>query len=83
MFNYRDPIYRACQKDADLQTCLDDNWTVGGDRRIDMLFAHDADVCLSRTAREHTITFAEVDDAGGDPNLSYSEHRGIRAEFYY
>lgn len=86
--NYRDPIYYKCQS-GKLQTCLDDNWTIGGERRIDMLFAQDKHGCRARTARAHTITYAEGDAAAeqftgdGDPALNYSEHRGIRAEFYY
>lgn len=88
--NYRDPIFRACDTgNAGLQACLNDNWTIGGDKRIDMLFAQDGDGCRARTRRAHTITYAEAEDAaqdlggGQDPNLSYSEHRGIRAEVYY
>lgn len=87
--NYRDPIYRACQSAAKLQTCLDDNWTIGSDRRIDMIFAQDGAGCRARTARAHTITYNEADAAveeiTGVPDeaLNYSEHRGVRAEIYY
>lgn len=87
--NYRDPIYRACQSAKDLQTCLDDAWTIGSERRIDMLFAQDGEGCRARTARAHTITFNEAEAAAealtgsSDPNLNYSDHRAVRAEFYY
>lgn len=87
--NYRDPIYRACQAARGLQACLDDNWTIGGDRRIDMLFAQDGDGCRARTDRAHTITFNEAEAAAkdisgdSDPDLNYSEHRGVRALFFY
>ncbi|MBA3547123.1 MAG: hypothetical protein H0T76_11615 [Nannocystis sp.] len=85
--NYRDPIYRTCQSAKDLQTCLDDNRT--GSKRIDMLFAQDGDGCRARTRRAHTITYNEAEAAAkaitgiGDPDLNYSEHRAVRAEFYY
>jgi hypothetical protein len=87
--NYRDPVYRACADDGGLQACLDDNWTIGGERRIDMLFAKDGDGCRARTRRAHTITFNEAEDAAqevtgdADENLNYSDHRGVRAEVYY
>ncbi|MCY1057585.1 hypothetical protein [Nannocystis sp. SCPEA4] len=87
--NYRDPIYRACKTGGGLQACLDDNWTIGGERRIDMLFAQDGQGCRARSRRAHTITFNEAEAAAvdltgdSDPNLNYSEHRGVRAEFYY
>lgn len=87
--NYRDPIYRACQAAKGLQTCLDDAWTIGGERRIDMLFAQDGAGCRARSARAHTVTFNEAEAAAealtgnSDPNLDYSDHRAVRAEFYY
>lgn len=87
-FNYRDPVYRACSSDA-LKKCLDDNWTIGSGRRIDMLFGQDGEGCRARTRRAHTITYDEADAAaeqfeGSDAaSLNYSEHRGVRAEFYY
>ncbi|MDC0667743.1 hypothetical protein [Nannocystis radixulma] len=87
--NYRDPIYRTCKTGGGLQACLDDNWTIGSERRIDMLFAQDGQGCRARSRRAHTITFNEAEAAAvdltgdSDPNLNYSEHRGVRAEFYY
>ena len=87
--NYRDPIYSECLATADLQACLDDNWTIGSDRRIDMLFAQDGNGCRARTARAHTITFNQAEAAAkdltgsSDANLDYSDHRAVRAEFYY
>lgn len=87
--NYRDPIYRACQAADGLQACLDDNWTIGGDKRIDMLFAQDGDGCRAPTDRAHTITFNEAEAAAKalsgdtDPDLDYSDHRGVRAMFFY
>lgn len=87
--NYRDPIFRACQSAGDLQTCLDDNWTGGGSRRIDMLFAQDGDGCRAKARRAHTITYNEGDAAAeavtgsDDADLSYSEHRAVRVELYY
>ncbi|MFZ6184680.1 hypothetical protein [Nannocystis pusilla] len=87
--NYRDPIFRACKSGGGVQACLDDNWTIGGDKRIDMLFGKDGHGCRARTRRAHTITYAEAEAAAKeltgdtDPDLNYSEHRGIRAEFYY
>lgn len=86
MFNYRDPIYRACQDK--LQACLDDNWTIGSSKRIDAVFGMDGEGCRARTRRAHTVTFDEADAAaeeivGSDSTLNYSDHRAIRAEFYY
>jgi len=87
-FNYRDPVYRACSGDA-LKKCLEDNWTIGSGRRIDALFGQDSEGCRARTRRAHTISYDEADAAakeieGADAaNLNYSEHRGVRAEFYY
>ncbi|HEY0133789.1 MAG TPA: hypothetical protein VGB85_06900, partial [Nannocystis sp.] len=85
--NYRDPIYRMCDATDNLKDCLDDNDT--GGKRIDMLFAQDQNGCRVRTARAHTITYAEAEAAAkqlsgdSDPDLHYSEHRALRAEFYY
>ncbi len=88
--NYRDPIYHECKSSKGLQACLDDNWTAGGSHnRIDMLFGKDDEGCRARTDRAHTITYDEAEAAAeqltgdSDPNLNYSEHRGVRAEFYY
>lgn len=88
--NYRDPIYRACQSAADLQKCLDNNWTaVGSLNRIDMIFAQDGDGCRVRARRAHTITFDEADAAAEqvtgvpDEPANYSDHRAVRVELYY
>lgn len=87
--NYRDPIYHTCQGEKSLADCLDDNWTIGGDNRIDMVFAQDGEGCRARTRRAHTITFNEAEAAAedqtgeSDPTLDYSDHRSVRAELYY
>lgn len=86
-FNWRDPVYRACQADK-LQACLDDNWTIGNGNRIDAVFGQTGAGCRAKTRRAHTITFDEGDAAakeivGSDAALNYSDHRAIRAEFYY
>lgn len=82
--NYRDPIFRACQQADKLHACLDDHWTgVGSFRRIDMLFAKTGAGCRARSDRAHTITFDEADEAAQSSGLNYSDHRAVRAEFYY
>jgi len=87
--NYRDPVYRACQSEGSLLKCLDDQWTIASGRRIDMVFSQDRHGCRTRTRRAHTIEYNEADAAAEDitgsdnGSLNYSEHRGIRAEFYY
>jgi len=85
--NYRDPIYRACPSEKALQACLDDNVTTK--TRIDIMFGQAGEGCRARTRRAHTITFAEAEAAAeqltgtSDPDLNYSDHRSVRAEFYY
>lgn len=84
---FRDPIYARCERSDRFARCLDDQWTIGEERRIDFLFARRGE-CLPATGRAHTVTFDEADAAarrasGGDSSLSYSDHRAVHAEIYY
>jgi hypothetical protein len=85
---YRDPIYARCAAAPDLARCLDAQWTIGSERRIDFLFARTGDGCMPTTAGAHTVTFDEADAAsravtGSDTPLRYSDHRAVHAEVYY
>lgn len=84
--HYRDPGYTAC---AGSKSCLSNNWTIGGDRRIDFLFARKPSGGLPTTSAFHTITFNEGDAAdlaetGTDrADRSYSDHRAVMARIHY
>ncbi|MFG1779573.1 hypothetical protein ACGFIR_25335 [Micromonospora sp. NPDC049051] len=91
---YADAAYNDCSErhstQAAIRTCaLDEHWTIGsGSRRIDYLFAKRPNGVAPMGA-EHTITFNEGDAAdkkytGSDnADLSYSDHRAIRARVHY
>ncbi len=87
-YNYRDAVFRMCEP-LDVQSCLDDNWTLGNGKRIDMVFAQDGGGCRAKTRHAHTVEYNEADDAqeqftGNDvAGLDYSEHRAVRTEVYY
>jgi hypothetical protein len=84
---YRDVVYHRCMSLV-LATCLDTQWTFGGDRRIDFLFAKRASGMPS-LANAGTISFDAGDAAdnavtGTDrEDLSYSDHRATMADIYY
>lgn len=86
---FRDAIFRLCDRGSTgLKACLQDNWTCGGDKRIDFLFSRAGSGCLPLTSLEHTITFAEADAAaqqvsGSDVAANYSDHRSVRAAIHY
>ncbi|WP_162907490.1 hypothetical protein [Allorhizocola rhizosphaerae] len=92
--NYRDVAYADCAERHDtgpgVRTCLrDTHWTIGGDSRIDFLFARKGGGGMPFVGAEHTVTFAEGDQAdiqvtGTDrQDRSYSDHRAIRARVHY
>ncbi|SCL31361.1 hypothetical protein GA0074692_3098 [Micromonospora pallida] len=92
--NYRDAAYDDCSErvsgGAAMRQCLrDTHWTVGGDNRIDFLFARRGDGSMPMTGAEHTVTFTEGNQAdiavtGSDrQDRSYSDHRAIRARIHY
>jgi hypothetical protein len=82
---FRDAAFAACDGG---KPCLRDNWTIGGDRRIDFLFARTASG-LPRVTGFHTITFDEGDaadqaDTGSDRgDRNYSDHRATMARIHY
>jgi hypothetical protein len=83
---FRDAGYAGCGGSL---ACLGDNWTIGGDRRIDFLFARKPSGGLPGVTGFHTITFNEGDAADqaetgsdrGDRN--YSDHRAVMARIHY
>ncbi|MGH3878380.1 MAG: hypothetical protein ACRDSK_15235 [Actinophytocola sp.] len=83
---FRDAAHAGCGGD---KGCLGDNWTIGGDRRIDFLFARKPSGGLPGVTGFHTITFDEGDAADqaetgsdrGDRN--YSDHRAVMARIHY
>ena len=84
--NYRDPAFAACNGD---RNCLRDNWTAGGDKRIDFLFANRPAGGLPTTSAFHTVTFDEGDAAdqaetGSDRgDRDYSDHRAVMTRVHY
>jgi hypothetical protein len=82
---FRDAAFAACDG---AKPCLRDNFTIGGDRRIDFLFARTASG-LPRVTGFHTITFDEGDaadqaDTGSDRgDRNYSDHRAVMARIHY
>ncbi|HEX6682287.1 MAG TPA: hypothetical protein VF062_05805 [Candidatus Limnocylindrales bacterium] len=91
--NYKDVAYADCAKRNDtigIRECLrDSHWTLGGDNRIDFLFAKRGDGTMPPIGAAHTVTFDEADAAadrieGSDHRgLHYSDHRAIRARVHY
>lgn len=92
--NYKDVAYADCAKRRDtiagIRDCLrDSHWTIGGDSRIDFLFAKRGNGAMPPVGAEHTVTFDEADAAaarfeGSDHRgLHYSDHRAIRARVHY
>lgn len=83
---YRDVGYAGCAGDL---SCLASNWTIGGDRRIDFLFARRPSGALPTVSAFHTVTFDEGDAAdkaetGSDrEDRNYSDHRAVSARVYY
>lgn len=83
---YRDAGYAGCGGN---KACLGDNWTIGGDRRIDFVFARKASGGLPGVTGFHTITFNEGDAAdkaetGSDrADRNYSDHRAVMARIHY
>ncbi len=83
---YRDAAYTACGGN---KACLADNWTAGGDRRIDFLFARKPTGQPPAVTGFHTITFNEGDAAdqaatGSDrTDRDYSDHRAVMARIHY
>jgi hypothetical protein len=85
---YRDPIFHECDATQHPKQCLNENWTIGEDKRIDFLFAQRGDGKMPSTGAAHTITFDEADhaaqlEAGGDASFNYSDHRALRARIRY
>ena len=82
---YRDAAYTAC---GGSKSCLADNWTIAGSRRIDFLFARKPGG-LPVVDHFHTITFDEGDAAdqaatGSDrTDRDYSDHRAVMARVHY
>jgi hypothetical protein len=79
---FRDPIFAFCKAHPPVKGCLDDNWTIGGDKRIDFLFTRRGDGCRPHTSGAHTITFPEAKQAAGNSS-NYSDHRAIRVAVHY
>lgn len=85
-YDYRDAGYAGC---SGSKSCLADNWTAGGDRRIDYLFARKPSGGLPAMTAFHTITFNEGDAAdlaetGSDrQDRDYSDHRAVMARIHY
>lgn len=83
---YRDAGYAGCGGD---KACLGANWTIGGDRRIDFVFARKPSGGLPAVTGFHTITFDEGDAAdlaetGSDrSDRNYSDHRAVMARIHY
>jgi hypothetical protein len=89
-YGYRDALYDHCAAAAGTtEDCLSDNWTIGGSRRIDFLFAKKSGGGVPSVTDAHTITFNEGDAAdlaatGTDrQDRNYSDHRSVRARVYY
>jgi len=91
---YRDVAYDDCKErhstKSGILSCLSGtHWTVGGDRRIDFLFAKKGNGGMPFVGAEHTVTFDEGDQAdltvtGTDrQDRSYSDHRAVRARIHY
>ncbi|MGH3736638.1 MAG: hypothetical protein ACRDT6_13655 [Micromonosporaceae bacterium] len=87
---YRDALYDHCRESSsNVKGCLLDNWTIGGSRRIDFLFARKGSGGMPFTGAEHTVTFNEGDAADlqftGDDrsDRDYSDHRAVRARIHY
>jgi hypothetical protein len=83
---FRDPAYSAC---GGSKSCLAGNWTIGGDRRIDFVFARKSGTSRPTVTGFHTITFNEGDAAdqaatGSDrTDRDYSDHRATMARIHY
>jgi len=83
---YRETAYTAC---GGSKSCLANNWTAGGDRRIDFLFARKPNGQPPAVTGFHTITFNEGDAAdkaatGSDrADRNYSDHRAVMARIHY
>ncbi|MGH3759710.1 hypothetical protein [Actinophytocola sp.] len=83
---YRDAGYAGCGGSL---ACLGDNWTIGGNRRIDFVFARKPAGGLPGVTGFHTITFNEGDAAdraetGTDrADRDYSDHRAVMARVHY
>ncbi|MGH3646773.1 MAG: hypothetical protein ACRDTM_06320 [Micromonosporaceae bacterium] len=87
---YRDALYDHCRESSsNVKSCLLDNWTISGSRRIDFLFARKGSGGMPFTGAEHTVTFNEGDAAdieftGNDrTDRDYSDHRAVRARIHY
>lgn len=88
-YGFRDAVFAKCEAaDKATKKCLNDNWTIGGKKRIDFLFAKKPNG-LPKITAAHTITFNEGDAAdkkltGGDrADRDYSQHRAITARVHY
>lgn len=85
-YGYRDAGYAGC---SGSKACLAGNWTAGGDRRIDFVFARRPAGGLPGVTGFHTITFNEGDAAdraetGTDrADRNYSDHRAVMARIHY
>jgi hypothetical protein len=87
---YRDASYAGCADSGEpINECLAENWTIGGNRRIDYVFARRGDGTMPQMTYSHTVTFNEGDAAdlevtGTDRrDRSYSDHRAIRVRVHY
>lgn len=86
---YTDAVLDQCREAAGATgRCLDENWTIGMERRIDFLFAKKGNGNAARVTAAHTISFEEADAAaraetGSDSPFNYSDHRAVRARVHY
>lgn len=86
---FRDAMFQHCGRvGTTRQECLRDNWTIGGNNRIDYLWARKPGGLPAVTA-VHTVGFEEAGRAdafytGGDrADRHYSDHRAVRARIHY
>lgn len=83
---FQDAGYAGCGGD---KSCLAGNWTIGGDRRIDFVFARTGAGARPAVTGFHTVTFNEGDEAdravtGSDrDDRDYSDHRAVLARIHY
>ncbi len=89
-YGFRDAIYAKCAASGDpLGGCLGDNWTISSTRRIDFVFARNADGSMPAISAQHTVTFdegdaADVTQTGDDrTDRNYSDHRAVMAQVHY
>ncbi|MGH8793423.1 MAG: hypothetical protein ACRDXX_12365 [Stackebrandtia sp.] len=86
---YRDAVFAGCAEAGDPSACRADNWTIGGNRRIDFIFAKTRDGGMPAVTDQHTPTGDEGDEADlhftdtDRQDVDYSDHRGVRARVHY